>query len=161
MTVLERLNKYRITEQDFPQNNDEISPEENNQHFHLLRGISNLIIDSARLHYCHFRISSGFIHETLGKLYKCYANWADDLMETSHYPSLLAMANNFSERTVDYDIATTTPLGTAQEIIKFTKNDLTIIYNNAESLRDRGISSIAENILVELERFQYMLTNLS
>lgn len=133
--------------------------------------VRKLIVDSANLHFCHFRTKSGFIHEVLGELYPKYNDWADDLIETQYFA--------MTQQPVDQGTLSATfalnpyPQNPDQDCINIVKqtqryleNLLSSIQNSegnqntANDSRNTGVENIIENILVELERYHYKLTNL-
>lgn len=60
-----------------------------NKYTKLLTTIIFILKNSNQTHLNHFKIPSGYIHETLGELYLDMQKWADKLAETQHYKYLL------------------------------------------------------------------------
>jgi DNA-binding ferritin-like protein len=149
MPILNRLKTY-IWEED----KEKMSKKDLD--WHLSNLVSSLVMRSAQLHFCHFCISSGFLHEVLGELYECFNDWADDVMETGRYP------NNSVGPTISVEISQypTDPLKTTTDIVLQTVEDIKKAKDLAEKEKEEGIVSIFDNILSEIEKFRYKLRNL-
>lgn len=151
MPILQRLSSYK--DEAYTSDGSEFGslPEA------LLFAIEEMIVNSAQLHFCHFRTKSGYVHETLGELYSKYNDWADDLMETQLYPELMKVQLQTPHQVTS---CPDKPHIMALGIVDQTCGRLDGVKEMAEQEGETGVANICENIIVELERYMYKLKNL-
>lgn len=151
MPIFQRLSNYK--DESYVSDGTEFSslPE------YVLFTVEEMIVNSAQLHFCHFRTKSGYVHETLGDLYPKFNDWADDLTETNLYPELMKI-----ELQTPHQVMSNPPKPhiMALGIVDQTMGRLDGLKERAEQEGETGLANICENIIVDLERFVYKLKNL-